>query len=84
MPKFNFQVDRAYRVLTPFKLSPTVELMGEPFEPAVGQDVIYRGLVEIDHKARHVFVVDGRKGYTIERAQFENALEERLDELVQP
>lgn len=77
MPSFSFQVDRVYQVKAPFSVHPDAGLMGEPFTVDAGATVVYRGVVELGATQRHVFDLgEGRKGYSRERRQFEDALVE--------
>lgn len=81
MATFAFQVDRVYSVLSALTLFPNAELNGESFGVAPGDEVIYRGLVELDGVPRYAFDVQGRKGYTKDRAVLETGLRKNDDEL---
>lgn len=77
MPSFSFQVDRVYQVKSAFAVHPDPGLMSEPFNVEAGATVVYRGVVELGGTQRHVFDLgEGRKGYSRERKQFEDALVE--------
>ena len=83
MATFAFQVDRVYSVLSALTLHPNAELSGESFGVAPGDSVIYRGLVELDGVPRYAFDVEGRKGYTKDRAAIETGLQKNDDALAQ-
>lgn len=83
MASFSFQVDRVYAVGASFTVHPDPGLMGEPYSIEAGTRIVYRGVVELGGTQRHVFDLgEGRKGYSRERSQFENALAEDYDALL--
>ena len=84
MAKFTYVVDRAFKLVEPVTFHPTPELKGEAVTLAAGDEVVYRGPVELDGKARYGFVKDGAKLYSADRALLDRALEENYDELVKP
>lgn len=84
MAKFTYQVDREHKAVAPVTLYPTVELTGEPRTLAVGEAVIYRGMIELGGVPHYTFFYkDGGKGFSKDQAALEAGLEENFDELVQ-
>jgi hypothetical protein len=80
---FTFQIDRFHKATKPITLYGNVDLSGETFTLAEGEKAVYRGVVELAGKQRHVFVVGEKKGYSSDRAALEAGLEECYDELIQ-
>lgn len=80
---FTFQIDRFHKATQPITLNSSVDLNGEAFTLAEGEKAVYRGVVELAGKQRHVFSVGDKKGYSSDRAALENGLEECYDELIQ-
>ncbi|HEY9723628.1 MAG TPA: hypothetical protein V6D47_16575 [Oscillatoriaceae cyanobacterium] len=79
MASFNFTVDRLYRATAP--LTFTADLFGESVPIAPGDQLVYRGLVEIDGVNHYVFETDRRLS-TRERTTLD-ALEENTEEGIQ-
>ena len=83
MAKFTFLVDRLHQVVAPIALETTLKAGGETVTLSPGETVVYRGVIELGGVPHYTFDHQARKLFTRDRAQLENALEERYDELLQ-
>lgn len=84
MAKFTYVVDRAFKLVEPVTFHPDVALRGAGVALAVGDEVVYRGPIELDGKVRYAFTKDGAKLFSADRPLLDRALNENYDELVKP
>jgi hypothetical protein len=82
--KFTYVVDRAFKLVEPITFSPTPELKGDAVSLAAGDEVVYRGPIDLGGTRRYAFVKDGAKLFCGDRALLDRALEENYDEMVKP